>query len=272
MKTELATVIKEGGELSPKEVKYLIGKSNPVIIEVGANIGQTTAEFIKEMPSATIYCFEPDPRAIHEFKKNISSPNVHLIESAVGNENGTIVFNQSTGTEEYEGWNQSGSIRKPKEHTKIWPKVTFLNSLEVPIVRLDDWAATVDIPFVDFIWADTQGAESDLILGGLNTLNKARYFYTEYGFQELYDGQITLEEIDRLLQNFSISRIFDADVLFRNITFKEQDFVQEFEIPKVRRNKRCLCGSGKRYDECHGVPRMSWSKLKKLATEFFNSN
>lgn len=52
-----------------KEIKYLVGKRNPVILEVGANIGQTTHKFLQEMPEATIYCFEPDPRAIAEFKK-----------------------------------------------------------------------------------------------------------------------------------------------------------------------------------------------------------
>jgi FkbM family methyltransferase len=221
MKKSISNVKKESiGGLLVEEVKYLVGKRNPVILEIGANIGQTTYEFLQEMPEATIYCFEPDPRAIAEFKKNIDSPNVHLIEFAVGNENGTIVFHQSSGVDEYADWNQSGSIRKPKEHSKIWPKVTFENSLEVPILRLDDWAKSVRIPLIDFIWADTQGAESDLILGGLGTLNKARYFYTEYGFTELYDGQISLEEIDQLLSEFSISRIFPSDALFENIVLK----------------------------------------------------
>jgi FkbM family methyltransferase len=253
MKKKLISVDREGGALTPYEIKYLVGKSNPVIIEVGANIGQTTAEFLREMPAATIYCFEPDPRAIAEFKKNITSPNVHLIESAVGNENGTIVFHQSSGVDEYDDWNQSGSIRKPKEHTKVWPKVTFENQIEVPIIRLDDWEKSLNIPLVDFVWADTQGAEGDLIKGGINTLNKSRYFYTEYGFKELYDGQISLEEIDLLLQKFSASRIFFMDALFENIELKKLEFVQEFEIPKVGRNSRCLCGSGKRYKECHGA-------------------
>jgi hypothetical protein len=106
---------------------------------------------------------------------------------------------------------------------------------------------------VDFVWADTQGAEGDLIKGGINTLNKSRYFFTEYGFKELYDGQISLEEIDLLLQNFSASRIFFMDALFENIELKKLEFMQEFEIPKVARNSRCLCGSGKRYKECHGT-------------------
>lgn len=252
MKRVFNTVDKENGAITVREIKYLVGKPNPVIIEVGANIGQTTLEFLKELPEATIYCFEPDPRAIAAFKKNVNSLNVHLIECAVGNENGTIMFHQSSGVEEYADWNQSGSIRKPKDHTKIWPKVTFDHSLEVPIIRLDDWAKSLEIPLIDFIWADTQGAESDLILGGLETLKRVRYLYTEYGFQELYDGQASLKDIDDLLPEFSISRIFDWDALFENIALKELIQNPHQEIPKQSRNERCLCGSGKKYKQCHG--------------------
>jgi FkbM family methyltransferase len=247
------SVDKEGGAITVREIKYLVGKPNPVILEIGANIGQTTLEFLKEMPEASIYCFEPDPRAIAAFKENIHHPNVRLVECAVGNENGTIVFHQSSGVEEYADWNQSGSIRKPKDHTKIWPKVTFDQSIEVPIIRLDDWAKSLDIALIDFIWADTQGAESDLILGGLDTLKKVRFLYTEYGFQELYDGQASLQEIDALLTEFSISRIFDWDALFENMVLKELIQNPDQVIPKQGRNERCLCGSGKKYKECHGA-------------------
>jgi FkbM family methyltransferase len=253
MKRKISSVAKEDSwGITPREFKYLTGKENPVIIEVGANIGQTTNEFLREMPEAIIYCFEPDPRAIKEFKKNINSPNVHLIEAAVGNQNGSIVFHQSSGVDEYKDWNQSGSIKKPKEHTKIWPKVTFENSIEVPIVRLDDWINTLEIPLVDLIWADTQGAERDLILGCQNTLLKTRYFYTEYGFMEVYENQATLEELDRLLDGFSISRILNMDALFENNALKNECSNFSIEIPKVSRNEICPCGSGKKYKHCHG--------------------
>ena len=254
MKRKIDSINKEdSGGISEIEIKYLVGKVNPVIIEVGANIGQTTAKILNQIPGATIYCFEPDPRAVLEFKKNINSPNVHLFESAVGNENGSVVFHQSSGVDEYKDWNQSGSIKQPKEHLNFWPKVTFPTSIEIPIVRLDDWAKSIDLPMVDFIWADTQGAEADLILGGLVTLDKTRFLYTEYGPRELYDGQASLEMIDGLLKNFSITRLFDIDVLFENLLLKTQYKNPHQDIPKVGRNERCLCGSGVKYKNCHGI-------------------
>ena len=207
---------KESGSLTPQEIRQLIGRDNPTILEIGANIGQTTIEFLKAMPHAKIYCFEPDPRAITQFKRNINNPNVCLVESAIGSINGKTQFHQSNGDDNFKDWNQSGSIRKPKTHTEEWPWVKFDSVIEVPILRLDDWMMLQGLSTIDFIWADTQGAEIDLIKGAINTLKITRFFYTEYSDVEWYEGQVTLQEIDDLLDDFHLVRVFKMDALFEN--------------------------------------------------------
>lgn len=210
------------GVLTGEEIRDLIGKDAPVILEIGANCGQTTGELIKSMPRATIFAFEPDPRAIAKFRQNINEPRVRLHECAVGATNGTISFHQSSGAEhlaEYaQGWDQSGSIRKPQSHLQVWPWVKFEKQIEVPIVRLDDWAQQHGITSVDFIWADVQGAESDLIEGASRVLASTRYFYTEYSNSEWYEGQVTLPGLVQMLPDFELLRRYQMDVLFRNRT------------------------------------------------------
>lgn len=210
------------GVLTGAEIRDLIGKDAPVILEIGANCGQTTGELIKSMPQATIFAFEPDPRAIAKFRQNINEPRVRLHECAVGSTNGTISFHQSSGAEhlaEYaQGWDQSGSIRKPRSHLEVWPWVKFDKQIEVPIVRLDDWAQQHGITSVDFIWADVQGAESDLIEGASRVLASTRYFYTEYSNSEWYEGQVTLPGLVQMLPDFDLLRRYQMDVLFRNRT------------------------------------------------------
>ena len=66
------------------------------------------------------------------------------------------------------------------------------------------------------IWADVQGAEENLIKGGLKTLSHTKYFYTEYEDDELYEGQITLDQIKNLLPNFKAIGYFGNNVLFKN--------------------------------------------------------
>jgi FkbM family methyltransferase len=222
LKKNLNSTILELGNLSIDDICLLVGKDDPVIIEVGANIGQTTMEFMKKIPNAKIYCFEPDPRAALKFRENIpDNANIRLFECAVGDINGSVTFHQSSGEGENKDWNQSGSIREPNSHKNVWPWVKFNEQIQVPIVRLDDWAEEHGLTHIDFIWADVQGAEIDLINGAKNTLKKTRFFYTEYSNDEWYKGQITLENLYNSLEDFSVSRVFGMDVLFENITLKK---------------------------------------------------
>ena len=93
----LDTIALEMGNLSADEIRQMVGKENPVILEIGANIGQTTIEFIKAMPKARIFCFEPDPRAAAILRETISliQADIKVFEFAVGDFNGTVNFHQS---------------------------------------------------------------------------------------------------------------------------------------------------------------------------------
>ncbi len=115
-----------------------------------------------------------------------------------------------------DGWDFSGSIHSPTGHLERYPGITFDEEIEVATQRLDDWAAQAAIGDIDFIWADVQGAERDLIAGGLNTFRRTRIFYTEYSNEELYEGQIDLDGILNLLPEFRIVARYPNDGLLRN--------------------------------------------------------
>jgi hypothetical protein len=66
------------------------------------------------------------------------------------------------------------------------------------------------------MWADVQGAESDLIEGAARFLRSVRYLYTEYNNDEQYEGQITLAGIANRLAGFELVRRYQSDVLFKN--------------------------------------------------------
>jgi hypothetical protein len=69
---------------------------------------------------------------------------------------------------------------------------------------------------IDFIWADIQGAEINLIKGGKNTFKNVKYFYTEYSNGNLYKGDKGLKGILKLLPNFEIECDYQGDVLLKN--------------------------------------------------------
>lgn len=207
--------------ISHAEVKDLLNKPDPTILEIGANDGRDTIRFIKDFPRLQIHCFEPEPRAIRRWQSAVPKrAGVTLVETAVGAINGEIEFHASGGREEKrgpEGWDQSGSIRRPTGHLTKYATVTFPTTFKVPITRLDDWAAKAKFTRrVDLIWADVQGAEIDVIQGARRVLSNTMFFYTEYSDFELYEGQVSLKELRRLLPNFRVHTLFGGNVLFVN--------------------------------------------------------
>jgi FkbM family methyltransferase len=208
-----------GTPLTHEEIAALINKSDPTILEIGCNDGADTLTFLRVLPQAKIYCFEPDPRAIRRFKKKLGSQldKVKLFEIAISNQTGPISFHSSSGGDLPGGWDLSGSIRRPKNHLSEHPWVKFDNIITVRTCRLDDWCADNDIKQVDFIWMDVQGAEGDVIKGASKTLQKTRFLYTEYNNNELYEGQPSLKILLALLPSFKVVTRYPDEVLLKNM-------------------------------------------------------
>jgi FkbM family methyltransferase len=179
-----------------------------LFLELGAHDGSDTA-WMAALPQVTIHAFEPDPR-------NHPPPlaNVLLSRAAVSDYNGRLPFILSR-TGWGQPWTHSSSLKKPKNHLSRYP-VTFGETIEVDSVTLDDYARHHGLNTVDFIWADIQGAEGEMIRGGRDLLRRTRYLYTEYSNDELYEGQATLKDICDMLPEFRVVELWPEDVLLRN--------------------------------------------------------
>ena len=140
-----------------------------------------------------------------------------LFEIAVSDRTGQIDFHMSTSDDPSgEGFDQSGSIRRPKNHLIEHDWVKFEKTTTVATSRLDDWCAANGVSQIDFIWMDVQGAEADVIAGAPNILQKTRFLYTEYSNNELYEGQVSLRKLLALLPSFEVVTRYPGDVLLRN--------------------------------------------------------
>ena len=206
----------------------LIGKEDPVILDVGSNDGTHTLAFLKLFKHPKIYAFEPDPRAAARFKDRVTDQRVKLFEFAVSDTNGAKTFFMSSGQPPMrlsryfdfgrlpKDWDLSGSLRKPKRHLVRDPWCRFDRTIQVETKKLDTWFQEEGIESIDFIWADVNGAEIDMIRGAGRALRHTRYFYTEYGTEELYEGQASLKLLLRLLPDFEVVQRFWVDVLLKN--------------------------------------------------------
>lgn len=230
-------------KLTQKIIKQILQKENPLVLEIGAHTGEDTRRFLEEFKDIKIYCFEPDPRCIKRFKERIKDNRCVLVEAAVSNSDGRTILNMSSGwptdnipflvrlfrLDKYylsfmkKEWDYSSSVKTAISNPKEYPWLVFDKKTEVKTVRLDSWVEKNNIKLIDFIWADVQGAEKDMIEGAENALKSCRYFYTEYGESSSYVGALTRDETISLLEkhDYEILPGYSSDkeigeLLFRN--------------------------------------------------------
>ena len=157
-------------ELTKNEIKDLVGKNDPLILEVGSYDGQDSLAMLQVMTDAEIYAFEADPLSIEDFKSLNHPEQIKLIEKAVGKEDGKIDWFPSVSNSGRR-WSLSSSLKKPLNHLGAYPTVSFKqNPDQVDCVKLDSWAKeNIQDRTIDFIWCDVNGAEEEMILGAIDT-------------------------------------------------------------------------------------------------------
>jgi len=182
-------------------MRKLVDKNNPLIVEIGAHQGEDSQHFRNMYPKGTLVLFEPDPRCLQKIRER--DLRATIVEGVVSDSDVPIDFYQSTGNEGiFKGWDGSGSILPPKEHKEIFPQILFNPPFKVSSFTLDGYFK--DDNLIDFIWMDVQGAEEKVIMGGLETLKKTRFVYTEFCNTELYETAPRKERIMELLPDFEV--------------------------------------------------------------------
>ncbi|HEX6096506.1 MAG TPA: FkbM family methyltransferase [Thermoanaerobaculia bacterium] len=188
-------------------------------LELGAHMGTDTA-WLSQIPGVTLHAFEPDPRNHQPPRRNVT-----MHRAAVGSADGRAGFVLSKAGWGQE-WTHSSSLKRPKNHLARYP-VTFGDTIEVETVALDSFSSRWGISTVDFIWADIQGAEGEMIRGARELLRRTRYLYTEYSDDELYEGQSTLDGILALLPGYRVVELWPEDVLLENRAFVAGSRIEE---------------------------------------------
>jgi FkbM family methyltransferase len=148
------------GAHETEDVAYLIKQLRPddICFDVGANLGYYTVMMAKAVPEGKVYAFEPDPFCHALLQLNVRMnqlENVVVNCSALGERPGTSSFFRCTDS----AFNSfRDTARKPVSSV-----------IEVPVTTLDEFVATNDLPRVDFVKVDVEGAEG-LVLAGAKKL------------------------------------------------------------------------------------------------------
>lgn len=245
--------------LDKKTIRRLLAKDDPIVVEIGAHYGYDTREFLESFPGIRIYCFEPDPRNVAAFKRNINDERCVLEEAAVSSFDGEANLHMSGGRpypgpwpvvtlvqllglgEAYgivsglfrgkarqEDWTASSSIKRSVSHSTKYPWLTFDKAVGVKVVKLDTYVKSKGIASIDLVWVDAQGAERDVIEGATEALRMTTFLFTEYGETAPYPEAMSRRETIRVMREHGFELVPDhsssirkevGDLLFRNKAF-----------------------------------------------------
>lgn len=166
------------------------------ILEAGANNGSETLLLSRLAGEGKVYAFEPIPHVFNRLKFNVEinglGKNIVLSQIALGEENKTVYFNIFPLN--YANQGMSSKYGNNQMTTKI----------EVEQVTLDSWVERNNIPKIDFLKMDIQGAEIDLIKGGKNSLQK----FKPVVFTEAAESWLDIKVLYRLLKELNYKVYF----------------------------------------------------------------
>jgi FkbM family methyltransferase len=196
----------------------IFNRKDPLIIDVGANMGQFLLSVKTLFPNAKVISIEPNPEVYNLLTFNSKNlKNVTLHNLALSNKKGNQSFFVSSMFSE---WSSLINNIGPSKEIKV--EITDADSLFKK-------SKTIDL-----LKIDVEGAEFTVVKGMKETIKKAKYLLIEVGLSRNLNNSASNKLIKFLLENnyslFSVGRIFQAkkgglqgavDILFKNEIFEK---------------------------------------------------
>lgn len=146
--------------------------SSPIVFDIGANVGDWTAEFLTRLPDSSLWAFEPSSAAFRSLERRFSSGNqVHTVEAAIGSCVGEaeLWFDKP-------GSGLASLSRRRLDHIGL----ELGRSERVMTTTIDAFCQIHDV-WPDVIKLDIEGHELDALLGAQVALEKASVVQFEFG-------------------------------------------------------------------------------------------
>ena len=182
-----------------------INSKSPVILDVGANKGQSIDFFRSVYPTCVIYAFEPNPRLFIALeKKYCEIKNIHLINKGVSNANGVLELKETVTdeTSTFEELNYDSSYLKMKSTILgVEPKDIVLRTYQVEVIKLFDFIFEYKLNEIHAIKIDTEGHELNSLMGLFSGINSSiiKYIQLESHNDDMYHQKDQEQTISDLL-------------------------------------------------------------------------
>jgi FkbM family methyltransferase len=179
--------------------------SEPVIFDIGANIGTFTTWMAKAFPKGKVYSFEPQRQVFQMLSGNAAINNLYNVYTyniGLGKENTKVEFEEPNYFEK----NDFGTFSLVQDI--ITEKTN--NKIVVQINTLDWFVECYKIPKVHLLKVDVEGMDLDVLIGGSKTIKK----HLPIIFIEHCDNRKTiLEDIKKFLNQYE----YNYEIIGNNV-------------------------------------------------------
>jgi FkbM family methyltransferase len=191
------------------DIKRNCAISDPVIIDGGAELGDSTSRFKSVFQNAQIHAIEPRESAFRQLEVEFSNDDsVKLHKIALGEVNSTLTLNVTDNG----GYSSVLDLDKDEAPDGLRSELAVTDVREeesVEVTRLDELVESADI-----LKLDLQGYELEALKSSDDLLSGVSIILTEVHFTPIYNGQPTYCDVAAFLED----RDFKLFNLYDNIT------------------------------------------------------
>ncbi len=173
-----------------------------LVLDVGANVGQT-GQLLREIGyRGRIVSFEPLPSAHAQLEERARDDAKWTVapRTAIGDEPGSAVIHESEASD------VSSLMDANADMYKAFHKTNIVRDVETPVTTLDrvydTYASAKDRVYLKI---DTQGFEKKVLLGAEETLAKITGLQVELSLLPLYDGEPSYLEVLTMIHGVGFS-------------------------------------------------------------------
>ncbi len=186
---------------------YLRGKKNPLVLDIGANIGNYSKLILKINSDAVIYAFEPHPVTFKELIKNIQNLDIKAFNIGVGS--------HIEDLEIYDYNTNDGSA-----HASLYKNVIVdlhhSNTVShmVKIINIDEFIDKENIDKIDLMKIDTEGNEYKALIGAKSSIEAKKIKAIQFEFNEMnIISKASFKDFWDLLLNYKFYRLLPGGQL-----------------------------------------------------------
>lgn len=159
-----------------------------VILDVGANVGQSADGYARRYPEAMIHSFEPSPGSYQALvAATARHPNVVTHCLALGRREARLKL-ASSGT---------SSMNRLLPEDAVLPD----GGVEVQVRPGADVLRELDVTHVDFLKIDTEGHDLEVLHGFLPALDRVDFIQVEAGMNPYNTTHVPFGQLDGMLQD-----------------------------------------------------------------------